>query len=145
MIGCSWRPRNSLLPCSTPPAPVPAPAPVPDHTPQPQSSPTIDCVPAAQCAGFDNNMLFIFGSHFGPTSPIPSMWLHFEVLLFWDAGEPARNHMAMWFPSVTANIGTIHITVELRINLDTESVSGEIRLRNRRRLEHYPDDEVAPV
>ena len=73
------------------------------------------------------------------------MWVHCEVVLFWDANEPHNAHFALWFPSVSANVGTIHARIEIHINRETLDVSGSMHLRQRRLLEHLPDNEIAAV
>jgi hypothetical protein len=68
------------------------------------------------------------------------MWMQFHVTLLCDGEEPFTNHFCLWFPSI-ANIGTIHLRLEIRVNLDTQQVTGTLNIRTRQLLEHWDDEE----
>ena len=72
------------------------------------------------------------------------MWVHCEVVLSWDLGDREVAHFCLWFPSIAPNVATIHAKMEIVIDAAGE-VSGRLHLRQRRHLEHLPDDEIADV
>ena len=79
------------------------------------------------------------GSRFGPRQ-LAVMWMQFNIQFYdGDGEEPFVNHFCLWFPSI-ANIGTMHLRIEIRVNPDTLAITGTMSLRSRRGLEHWIDD-----
>jgi hypothetical protein len=78
------------------------------------------------------------GSRFGPRQ-LAVMWMQFNIQ-FYDGEEPFVNHFCLWFPTI-ANIGTIHLRIEIRVNPDTQAITGSLEIRHRGvGFDHYPDD-----
>jgi hypothetical protein len=68
------------------------------------------------------------------------MWMQFNIQFYDGREEPFVNHFCLWFPTI-ATIGTIHLSIVIRVNPDTQVITGSLEIRHRHgAVEHWPDD-----
>ena len=72
------------------------------------------------------------------------MWLQFQIRYLENGEEPQINHFCLWFPSIS-NLGTMHLRLDISVDVDTGAVTGKMELRSRRGLEHFWGEEPEMV